>query len=352
MSRGIVSSEAAAGGDKFCLDNFAVIGGLVHETTYPGGDSQATWQMTLDMKAQHRAWDYGRLIKISLGASEIWHGYLDNPQRDTTWTMKANGLAAVTMQYVALAATSNNALNLNEIWDAAVARGMPLTRSGSFPAMSSTAAAVPSATQSVAASLDQVAAAQTAETYWVADTHGVAKMSAAPTTPTYILYATGVGGGRSLNGLVTDAFVIYQSASGVLSIDHRSVTAQPFGHFEQPYDQTALGLIPTSQADNLGDGFLARNSSKTKYTDTWSVAPGQLTTMGGVAVDLASVRAGFLANVVVTDPDSAGEVALAVIPNVLMGGTSYDWDAGLLALTPVYSAQENLTALLGAGSGT
>lgn len=356
MSRGVIASEAPAGGDRFCLDQFAIIQGLVTATTYPGGDSVATWQMTLDMRAQHRAWTYGRKIKIAVGASEIWHGFLDNPTRDTVWSMTAYGLPSTTKQYVALAASDNNALNLDEVIDAAIARGMPLTRSGTFPSMPPVAGGspvtAPSGSQMIDDSLDQVATAQTSPTYWTTTTQGVMTMGAAPTVPSYILYATGVGGGRSVAGMVTDAFVMYQSASGVLSVDQRSAASRPFGRFEQVLDETTLGLIPSTTADTLGDAFLARNPASAKYTSTFTVTPGQLVTMGGVAVDLATVRAGFLANVIVTDPDSAGDVALAAIPNVLMGQTSYDWDADVLTLTPVYSAQDSLSALLGAGSGT
>lgn len=350
MSRATVWSESPSGGDRFWLDNFGIIAGLVYETTYPGGDSVANWQITLDMRAQHRAWDYGRNIGICLGGSTIWHGHMDNPSRDTTWTMNAIGNAADGMRYVALAASSNNALKLNEVVDAAIVRGLGWTRPSSLPGLASTVAAVPSGSQSVAASLDQVAAGQTTETYWAVDTNGVLTMTAAPTTPSYILIATGVGGGRTLDGFVSDIYVMYQSASGVETTDVRSASSRPFGRFEQVDDQTALGLIPSSQADALGDAFLARNAARAKWTGQLTVTPGQLLTMGGVPVDLGTVRAGFLANIIVTDPDSAGEVALSTIPSVLMGGTSYDIDAEVLTLTPVYSAQDNLPALLGAGS--
>lgn len=350
MSRATIASDLAAGGDRLWLDQLANVQGLVHQTTYPGGDSQATWQMTLDFKAQHRAWLYGRKIGLACGADFTWHGNLDNPVRGTTWQMTAIGTAAQAKQYVALAATSGNALNLNEVVDAAIARGLQFSRPAALSTMSSTAATVPSASIKIDEALDQVAAAQTTETYWQIDTNGVMSMGAAPTTPTYILYAMQPGGGRNLDGFITDAFVVYQSASGVITTVQRSAASRPFGRFEDIDDETTLGLIPATQAQNLGDGYLARNSARAKFTEPFTVTAGQLTNMGGQAVDLATVRAGFLANVVFLDPDSAGETALGPISQVLIGATSYDWDAGILTLTPVYSAQDDLTALLGAGS--
>lgn len=344
-------SEAPTGGDRIWLDNLAIIRSLVYKTSYDGGDSQATWQMTLDMRAQHRAWNYGRNIGICCGGREIWHGHLDNPTRDTTWSMTADGLAADGLRYLAIDATTNNALKLDTIVDATIARGLGWSRPSALATMASTAASVPSASLTVAAALDQVASAQAAETYWTVDTFGTLTMGAAPTVPTYILYATGVGGGRTLEGFVTDAYVLYQSASGVETTDVRSVTSRPFGRFEQELDKTSLSLIPTSQADTLGDAFLARNSARAKWTGDFTVTHGQLVNMGGVAVDLATVRAGFLATVLVTDPDSAGEVTTGTT-NVLIGATSYDVDADVLTLTPVYTAADSLTALLGAGSAT
>lgn len=351
MSRGTLFSDAATGGDRVWLDNIGRVSGLVHETTYPGGDSQARWQITLNTTAQHRGWAYGRRLGISLGGDEIWHGNLDKPTRSTIWSMLAIGRAAQAKQYVALAATSGNALNLNEVVDAAISRGLPFTRAGSLPSLASTAPSAPSASLMIDQALDQVASGQTVETYWTTDTFGTLTMGAAPTVATYTLFATTPGGGRSLTGFATDAFVAYYSASGVYSVNQRSAAIRPYGRFEAFLDETALNLIPSSQADTLGDGFLARNGARTKFTDTFTVSPGQLVTQGGRAVDLATVRAGFLANVIFTDPDSAGEVVLAAIPQVLIGGTSYDWDTDVLTLTPVTSAQDNLTALLGAGQG-
>lgn len=345
-----IYSEAPTGGDRFWLDQMGEIAGLFHQTSYPGGDSKAGWQITLDPNAQHRAWAYGRKIGIVSGATTVWRGFLDDPSRDTTWTMSATGAAAQGKQFTAIAATSNNALNLSEILTAAVARGLPWTLPGSFPTMPTSAPSVPSASQQCDTSMDQVCAAQTTETYWLLDRYFNLTFGAAPTTPTRILYATTPGGGRSLDGFVTDVYVVYQSASGVLSNALRSATSRPFGRFEQPLDETAKGLIATSDANGLGDGFLARNSARAKYGGNFTPTRGQLVNIGGQQVDLAGERAGFLSNVINTDPDSAGEVALSATPAVLMGTTSYDWDAGLLTLTPVYSAQDDLTALLGAGS--
>lgn len=350
MSRCQVFSEHADGSDRVWLDSLGLIGGLQYGSLYPGGDALATWQANLPTYFQHRSLTYGRLIGITCGGSELWHGFLDNPVRGTAWQMTAVGLASVAKQYAAIAATSGNALNLNEVVDAAITRGLPFTRPSSLPALSSTAASVPSGSLMLDAALDQVAAGQTTETYWTTDTHGVLTMGAAPTTPTYTLLAESAGGGRSLDGFATDVFVQYFSASGVQSVETRSATSRPYGRFEAVLDKTTLGLIPSSQADNLGDGFLARNAPRLRYRGSFTVTYGQLVTYnGGAPVDLATVRAGFLANVIVTDPDSAGEVGTVTIPQVLFGGCTYDVDSDTLSLTPVYQAQDSLQALLGAG---
>lgn len=351
MSRVTIWTDAVDGGDRCWLDELATVSGLEYETTYPGGDSQAHWQMTLRADAQHRAWDYGRVVGLTLGGDTIWHGNLDNPTRGTVWQMTAIGLAADAKRFLAVAAISGNGLSLDEVVDAAITRGLPFTRPDALSTLSSDIASTPSATAYIDQVLDEVASGQTAETYWSTTTDGEMSMGAAPTVPTYLLIASTPGGGRNLTGFATDAFVTYQSASGVLSVEHREATSKPYGVFEAPVDKSALGLIPATQADDYGDGFIARNGARARFTNTFQVARGQLLTLGGQEVDLASVRAGFLANVILTDPDSAGEVLAAGIPQVLAGGCAYDVDADVLTVTPVSSAQDNLTALLGAGAG-
>lgn len=345
MSRCCVYSEQVGGGDRFWLDELGLISGLSFNQSYPGGDETATWQMVLDMRAQHRAWAPGRQIGITAGTSTVWAGLLDNPTRDTVWTMNAIGSASADSQrFLAIAPTSGNALNLDEVITAAQSRGLAWTAPSLLPSTPASGGSVPSGSIYIDDALAQVMAAQSTETFWSLSDGKVLTAGAAPTVPTYILLATGVGGGRTLDGFVTDVIVTYQSATGQLSTTTVSAASRPFGVFEVPLDITSLGLIPTSQATAAGNAFLALNGARAKYTDPFVVTAGQLITTGGQPIDGAIFSPGNLLNVIVTDPDSAGEVALSGPVPMIAGYTSFDVDSNVLTVGSIDYSSDSLAA--------
>lgn len=350
MSRLAVYSDQPGGGDRFWLDSLGTIYGLSYDRSYPGGAETATWQMILDPRMQHRAWAPGRQIGIVCGVKTIWTGLLDNPTRGTVWTMNAIGSASSDSQrMLAIAPTSGNALNLDEVIDAAIARtpdGLPWIRSSTLPSLGATAAAIPSGTEYIDDILETVMAGQNTPTYWTLSDGLVVSAAAAPTVPTYILLATGVGGGRTLDGFVTDVVVTYQSATGQLSTVTVSASSRPFGRFEVPLDITSLGLIPSTQATAAGQSYLAINGARAKFTDLFTVTAGQLITIGGQAVDLATFEPGVLVNVLVTDPDAAGEVALESPVPMIVGYTTYDVDSGVLGVGSVDYSSDSLASAL------
>lgn len=350
MSRLAVYSDAVGGGDRFWLDSLGIINGLSYARTNPGGALTATWQMVLDPRLQHRAWQPGRQIGIACGVATVWEGNLDNPSRGTVWTMNAIGSPSSDSQrFLAIAPTTENALNLDEVIDAAITRGLGWSRASTLPSMPATAAAVQSGTVYLDEALQQVLGSQSALTYWTVSDGKVVSAATAPTSPTYLLLATGVGGGRTLDQFVTDVVVTYQSATGQLSTTTVSSSSRPFGRFEYPLDITALGQIPTSQATAAGQNYLALNGARAKFTDTLTVTHGQLITLGGQPVDLATFEPGPLINVLVTDPDSAGEVALEFPVPMLVGYTSYDVDSDVLQIGSVDYSSDSLASGLFAG---
>lgn len=347
-SRLCVFTEQVGGGDRIWLDSLAVVQGLRYSNTYPGGACTASWQMNLNARAQHRAWAPGRLVGITAGASTIWRGALDNPQRGTVWQFQAIGSASDAKRFLAIPGTSGNALNLSEILPNANTRGLGWTLPGSYPSITSTS---PSGSMYVDEAIAEVIASQSTPNYWQLDAKFNLTIAAAPTSPSNILLATTPGGGRTLDAFVTDVTVVYQSATGVISTQTVSATSRPFGRFEAELDITAQGLIPDAQAVSAGQAYLAQNGARAKFTDAFTVTPGQLLTMGGQAVDLATFGPGGLFNVILTDPDSAGEVTLAQTVQCLAGFTDYDVDSGVLTLgTTDYSGDSLPQALFGAAA--
>jgi hypothetical protein len=340
-----VWSDDPAGGDLFWLDQHGIVSALRYSKSYPGGARDATWQMILDPAFTHRAVSPGRQVGLSCGAAQaIWTGALDNPVRGDVWQFTAIGQAADAKRYLAYAPVSGNALNLAEVLANANGRGLGWTVSGPLPTL--TAGKVTSGTIYIDAALDQVSAGQTVPPYWYLDRNAVLTFAPAPTTPGYLLIATNVGGGRTLDAFATDAYVTYESATNVLSTVLRSSGSRPFGRFEVPVDDTGLGLIALSQASAAGDGYLARNGARAKFRDAFTVTAGQLMTALGSPIDLALAEPGVLMSVIVTDPDSAGDVTAAGPTTILIGTTDYDVDSGVLTLTPTEVAQDSLTALL------
>jgi hypothetical protein len=338
-------SDDPDGGDLFWLDALGIVTGLRYSSVYPGGSYNATWQMLLDPRFDHRAVQPGRQVGLSCGASTIWGGNLDNPVRGDVWQFTAIGAAAVAKRMLAYAPVSGNALNLNEVIANANTRGLGWTVVGSLPTI---AGAVQSGTIYIDDALSQVSAGQVTPPYWSLDRDRNLTMGPPPTTPGYILLVNNTGGGRTLDAFATDAYVTYSSATGVLSTAVRSNTAarNRFGRFEVPVDETGLGLIATSQANAFGDGYLNRNAPRAKFRSAFTLTPGQLLTAAGTPIDPALAVPGVLASMLVIDPDSSGDVTLAGPTNVLLGVTDYDVDSGVLTVTPTDVADDTLTGLL------
>lgn len=348
-SRLCVFTEQVGGGDRIWLDGLAIVAGLRYSKTYPGGACTASWQMTLNALARHRAWAPGREVGIACGASTIWRGDLDNPTRGTVWQLSAQGGAADAKRFAALADDdTGSALDLASVLTNANGRGLGWTLPGSFPTVTDSTS--PSGSIMCDEALAEVSAGQTPPQFWSVDANRVLTIGESPADSSFILLATTPGGGRTLDQFVTDVIVIYQAATGVIKTVTRSATSRPFGRFEYVLDITAQGLLPDVQAEAAGDAYLATNGARAKFTDPFTVTAGQLLTSGGQPVDLATFSPGVRFNVILTDPDSAGEVTLAPVVSCVAGFTDYDVDSGVLTLGTTDYSGDSLSSGMFAGA--
>lgn len=343
MSRLAVYSEANSGGDRIYLDTVGILSGLRYSTAFPGGDATAQWQMFFDARTTHRALGSNRRITIPIGTTTGWSGYLDNPQRGNPWQFTATGRMIDAKNYQADAPTTGNALALNEVVDAAISRGVGWTRPSSLPSVTNAQNQTGSITLNDA--LTQVA--QAVGQYWSLSRTLAVTMAALPATLSYVLMASDTAGGRTLDDYVTDVYVTYldwQSYAPTTIL--RSATSRPFGRVEAVLDITNLNAIPLAQAQAAGDAYLATNSARLRFLGAFTVTPGQLLNPGGAAVDLATVQAGSVVRILLTDPDTAaGELALGAV-QLVVGQTDYDVDSDTLTLTPLDVAQTGLGAYL------
>lgn len=344
MSRLAIYSEANGGGDRIYLDMLGVVSAIRYSTVYPGGDETAQWQMTLDARRTHRALATGRRISIPYGTSTGWQGTLDNPQRGNPWQFTATGRPAEAKNYQAVAPTTGNALALNEVVDNAISRGLAWTRPSSLPSVTD------AQDQSGSINLDDAltAVGQAVSQYWTLSRSLAVTMAALPTTLTYVLMASDTAGGRTLGDYATDVYVTYLDwNSNAPTTILRSATSRPFGRVEKNLDITNLNAIPLAQAQAAGDSYLATNSARLRFLGAFTVTYGQLLNPGGTPVDLATIQAGSVVRILLTDPDTAaGELALGAV-QLVVGQTDYDVDSDTLTLTPMDVAQRGVGAYLG-----
>jgi len=345
LSRLQVFSAAPDGTDRVCLDALGPISGLRLSTSI-NGDVGATWQQQLDPKTNHAALTPGRLITVPVSLTSAWQGRMGTPQRDLVWSFTADGRSTEPARWVALAATDNNATNLNEVVDAAIARGWAATRPSSLPALADGSQV--SGSLKVGEALDQVT--QQLNKWWTINRSGAVTAFTLPTSLSYILCASDTAGGRTVQDFVTDVLVLYTDSADFTTktLTRSNTTARAkYGRIEDIYDLTSFGPLTTTQAQAAGDNFLSVHAPRLKFTGAFQVAAGQLLNPGGTPVDLGIVQAGGLVRVLLTDPDAAaGETTFGGPVQIVPGQTDYDVDADVLTLTPLDTSPTGLANVL------
>lgn len=334
MSRQGVYSDAPQGGDRVWLDGLGIITGLTFSTAYPGGADAASWNFLVPEAFEHRALTPGRRIEILNGASRCWKGRLQEPTPGTPWNCAAVGIGTEAANWRAFAPTSNNALALNEVVDQAIARGLQWTRSATLPTEAGTNQA--SASMTVADAMSQVA--DDNNQYWKVDNRGAVTLGSAPASPTHLFYAVDTAGARTLNGFVTTLYLHYtDSTSKTVKtvVSTNAAAALKFGPLEDEYDLTGVGTMAAGHAQQYSDALLAKLTPKTYFSDQYTATYGQVCSLGGQPVDLATIAAGIMIRVHYVTPSDTGELAHADAANVLIGATEYDSDTDTLTLTPV-----------------
>lgn len=111
----------------------------------------------------------------------------------------------------------------------------------------------------------------------------------------------------------------------------------PNGAREAYEDISSMGLLATGDAQTYADAFIAANAARRGFTEGIEVAPGQLTNLGGVPVDLWSAclfalgRRVLQHNILETD----GRQAFGQTREWVIGSTIYRAADRSLTLTPV-----------------
>jgi len=165
------------------------------------------------------------------------------------------------------------------------------------------------------------------------------------------LYAGGQGGARTVDAFATDVYGTYTAVTGsdapvlVRGPASNAVARAAYGRHETTVDLTGQGALTAGQVDTVLTTAVGRYGQRVRWTAAFAATDGSLTDVGGTPVDLACETPGRRVRIQVADV-TIGETLPAPVEFVV-GQTSYDEDAGTLAITPLDAQRKDLVALLG-----
>lgn len=444
------SRPDTSGRDRVYVGQLCEYSGLKYAHSFPGGPKSLSAQLSIEPSYSHRALTAGRDVGVTVGGEDVWKGTLNAPtlNDDGTRSITADGDGATTQRRVALGLATHNALNLNEMIDAATLSG----RHSRFRRVDTFA--VPDSLYAFDGSymMDEALtqAATTLGKRWRVDADRVIRLYPISGDGSRLLLRARHDIGRTLDGFVTGFVGIYiDAATGMRRAEHHDVPPELLGEtvlpafylpdlsayagggftlysdgttitayvISAPATSTVMSLSSpavdlvrqeTSQfysrwtataslavgatgrtatyrattggaslgtgsqegAVHRGSGSLgpignmppreavvdmtdqgaftlpdaltaiaaAHEKIKTQphYEGAWTAQYGDVLNLGGVPVDLATIRAGVELTVLVVDPTRNLALTGDTV-QVLIGETEYDADTDTLTLTPAES---------------
>lgn len=119
------SRPDASNSDRLYIGQLGDVAGLRHSSSFPGGSKSMSCTLDVDPLFTHRALTPGRDVGVTVGAEDVWRGTLNEPvvNDDGSRGISADGDAATPQHFVALGLANHNALNANEVIDAAQLSG-------------------------------------------------------------------------------------------------------------------------------------------------------------------------------------------------------------------------------------
>jgi len=310
---------------------------------------------TLQVEPGYRtdALDPGRVTKVYRGASAIWTGQMTEPVPTVDgWQVSAIGVGSLSNNFCAIWA--NAPYSLDEPVKEAIQRGLPWTDvpGGITSGWLETAPDMGSLTvtdhmNNITAKYGQV---------WSVARNGQLSIGNIPANANRLLTSTAPVP-RTLFGMCTTAFLYYcvsddgngNTAYATTCVFNQAAINQ-FGPNETYVDLSSMtvngtnNVISQAQAQQVGT-YLLNNYQQANWAGPFVAQPGDLMTMGGVGIDLATEQAGSVVRLMVTDAPFGGQVVAGAIEFVV-GAYSYDDDAQTATLTPLKAYNTDLSTLL------
>jgi hypothetical protein len=326
--------------------------GLNFTNTYPGGASQMTCLLQVEPGYRTDALNPGRPTRIYRGASMIWDGNMMEPvPTKDGWQVQAIGIGAQSTNFCAWF-NPGIGYTLNEPVNEAISRGLRWTNPGISSGWLVTAPDDGSFT--VTDHMNQITSK--AGMCWNVTRNGTLNVGAIPTVANRLLVSTAPVP-RTLFGDVTTLFLYYiasDDGNGNQTYATQIVSNQAdidiHGSYEQYIDLSSAtvngtnNVLTSGYATQVGQYLLA-NYGRAMWAGPFIAQPGDLMTMGGVPIDLATEQAGTVCRMMVTNDPYGGEVVAGAIEFVV-GSYQYDDDAQTASITPMQSFRNDLGTLL------
>lgn len=349
----MVATYAPDDSDKRYLGAHGDVAGLTYSYALPGGPDQMSLDLMCEPGPRLRALEPGRIVAVERGASRVWDGKLDMPVPNPTgWHVNAHGAGQFGGDFMAYYPSTFTA---DAPVDQAISRGMRWINPGILAGGAATyLAQVPDpATSTVTDHLNGITGL--AGTTWYVGRGNRLTVFTPPTAVTHLLITT-LPAARTLLGYFTEMWLRYQSAadntvSGAAAVmSTTSVTnaaqAAKHGQMEIYADLSAAGTLTAGAAQAVGTAAMAQYQS-TSFADPFDVAPGQLRTLGGTALDLGvGMPTPMVCQLLVANNSYGGEVAPTPPLTFLAGGYTFTDDTGGAQLTPYQYAATDLAGIL------
>lgn len=332
---------------------------LTYGTNIPGGCDK--FQCTLEVSPNYRnvAMDPGRIVRVMRGATVVWDGILDEPQPNTDgWTLTAVGTGAqasnVRAFYTSLWPASEPDQSINN----AIGRGLRWINPGvGTPSGAWLGQSVDPGDQSIADLLNLVCT-RGGLLWYVNSQPGITGNTLSvfplPTVVNYNLIVT-TPVGRTLGGNWNTLFLRYQATAdntdtgatatyGTVSVTNAASVAK-YGPMEQYADLSNAGVMTSAQAQTVGNYILSIYQRVT-FNGPFTVQPGQVVTTGGQPVDLGTLQAGCVMQLILTDYGYGGEVTPQFPITFIVGTYSWNDQTQQATITPYQTLNQSLQSLL------
>jgi hypothetical protein len=337
------------------LGQLGHVSALHYGSVLPGGDNQLSCTLMVPPTFRTDALDEGRIVRAMRGASIAWDGKLDEPQPGTGGiSLTAHGSGTFGTDYDAVYTGTWPGITDNAV-NAAIARGLRWTNPGvGSPSGIWYGQAVDSGSQDIATLLN-LNCSNGGLTWFVDSSLGQNTLSVfpLPVTPDRILVSNSPQP-RTLGGDINTIWIKYMvtadnttagtSATYALTSAVNQASVNAHDPMETYIDLSGAGVLTQSAAQAVGNAAL-QQYVRANFAGPFTIVPGQLMTLGGQPIDIATERAGHVYKLILTDFGYGGEITTAPV-SFLGGSYEYDDDTQSAQLSPFMSLATDLPGLL------